>query len=61
MITTRFGSEVKVLKPADDEGWVKCTRVSDNTEKEYHASELKCSEISDMTKLYAFKIPEAAS
>lgn len=40
-ITTRYGSEVKVIEPMDSQGWVKVKRISDDSDQEYHSSDLR--------------------
>lgn len=55
MITTRFGSEVKVLESANEKGWVKVERVSDGAIHEWHVSEFKCDTKEDLKILYGEK------
>lgn len=52
MITTRFGSEIEILEPADSEGWVKCKRVSDGAEREWHCSELAADTPEERKEIY---------
>lgn len=51
MITTRFGSEVEVLEPADDDGWVKVKRLPQGDEREWHASELRADSPEEFNKV----------
>jgi len=39
-IHTRMGSEVKILKPADVDGFVDCERIEDGSQRDFHVSEL---------------------
>jgi len=39
-IHTRFGSELKVLKPADENGYVDCERIQDGSKRDFHVSDL---------------------
>lgn len=57
MITTKFGSEVKAVGRADSEGWLKCVRVSDQAEREFHLSDLRF----DPPEEYDAVRPEAES
>ncbi len=42
MITTRFGSEIKVVgRSTDKSDWLVCVRVQDKTTHEYHISDLR--------------------
>lgn len=42
MITTVYGTELKVVEPMDRDGYAKFKRIKKGDIKEYHCSQIKC-------------------
>lgn len=51
MITTQYGSEVKILKRLGD-GWVAVKRLSDSAVREWHVSQLRAETKEEQAELH---------